>query len=129
MVDYKIMNERILAVDDEPLVLKTIEKALTKTGYKVKTVSSGEDCMDALRESVFDLLIMDLYLGGISPDALIKRVRALAPHARILVVSGSVAGLSGRHFLQKPFRIEELRQKVREILDEPPISPDKDIGS
>lgn len=113
------MNESILAVDDEPLILKTIEKALTKTGYNVKGVSSVEDFMDAIRKETFDLLVIDLHLGGMSPDAFLKKVRELALHSKILVISGSVAGLSGRYFLQKPFRIEELRQRVREILDEP----------
>ncbi len=111
------MAEKILAIDDEPLILTTIERALSKTGYEVTTTSNTEDFMNSLPGG-FDLLIVDLHLGGINTDEFLKRVRDIVPAAKMLIISGSVPGLQGRYFLQKPFKIEELRGKVREILDE-----------
>jgi len=111
------MNERVLVVDDEPLILSTIDRALGKSGYIVKTTSSADEFLGALSSGTFDLLIMDLHLGGVRPDVLFEKAKGLAPGAQVLVISGSVDGLSGKCFLQKPFRVDELRQKVRALLD------------
>jgi len=117
------MNERVIVVDDEPLILSTIDRALGKSGYIVETTSSADEFLGALSSGTFDLLIMDLHLGGVRPDALLEKTKELAPSAQVLVISGSVGGLSGKCFLQKPFRVEELRQKVRALLDERGCKP------
>ncbi|MDP2167650.1 MAG: response regulator [Thermodesulfovibrionales bacterium] len=119
------MNERILVIDDEPLILATIERALSKLGYAVRTTGSVADFLDALSTAAFDLLIMDLHLGSISPDVLLEKVRAITPETKILTVSGSNYGFPEECFLQKPFKIDDLRHMVREMLDSPPCHRDK----
>jgi two-component system cell cycle sensor histidine kinase/response regulator CckA len=114
------MNEKILALDDEPLVLSTIEKALSRVGYAVRTASDEKGFVEALRAGSFPLLIMDAHLGGDTEiAALIAEARKVSPGSKILLVSGSKPAIEGEHFLEKPFTIEELRKKVREILDGP----------
>lgn len=112
------MNEKILVIDDEPLILTTIKKALEKVGYAVRTAENVEGFFDALSTEDADLLIMDLHLGEVNADDLISRVKKIAPGAKTLIMSGSVPGLPQKYFLAKPFKIDELRNKVREILDE-----------
>lgn len=112
------MNEMILVIDDEPLILTTIERALLKVGYDVKTTSTLNDFMFSLKKNTFDLLIMDLHIGGIKPDELLKEVRMLAPQSKILIVSGSAYPFE-KNFIQKPFKIDELRERVRDLLDKP----------
>lgn len=109
------MGVRILVIDDEPLILKTIEKALSKSGYEVTTTSSVEEFLSSVSSGGFDLLIMDVHLGA-STRTLLGEVKRVSPEVKILTVSGSVDGSVGSPFLQKPFRIEELRDKVREML-------------
>lgn len=113
------MNEKILVIDDEHLILTTIERALSKVGYTVRGTSNVKDFLDALSTGIHDLLIMDLHLGGVDNKELMRKVKEITPRLKILIISGSVIGLAEKYFLQKPFRIDELRQKVREILDEP----------
>lgn len=113
------MNEKILVIDDEPLILATIERALIKIGYAVKATSHAAEFIDTLSSDTFALLIMDVHLGGIDKDNLMDKVKELSPQAKILVISGSIEGLPGRYYLPKPFKIDELRQRVREILAEP----------
>jgi DNA-binding response OmpR family regulator len=93
------MKEKILVIDDEPLILTTIDRALSKKGYEVIITSDADSFFEALDNSKADLLIMDLHLGG------------------VLIISGGVPAYETGHFLEKPFKIDELRQKVREILD------------
>ena len=113
------MKKKILVVDDEPLILKTIERALEKRGYAVHTVSDAESFMQALREVDPDLLIMDVNLGHRNSDSLVDEIQAARPGAKMLFISGGTPEMAPWNFLEKPFKIEELREKVRQILDEP----------
>lgn len=110
--------EKILIIDDEPLVLSSIEKALLKVGYPVTAVSNSESFRNAVTANDFELLIMDVHIKGVDTNELIRMAKAVLPKAKLLTISGSVPSQDSRYFLQKPFRINELRKKVREILDE-----------
>lgn len=112
------MNEKILVIDDEPLILKTIERTLAKKGYEVEVTSDAEGFYKALHETKADLLIMDLHLEGFTADTMFDTIKEISPHSKILIISGGVPEHSTTHFLEKPFMIEELRKKVRDILDE-----------
>jgi|Deesub1362A_J573_1020465.scaffolds.fasta_scaffold00004_298 DNA-binding response OmpR family regulator len=111
------MSEKVLVIDDEPLILMTIEKALSKVGYEVKTTSDADDFLKILSAEGADLIIMDLHLGGVDTDALREKVKALSPHSKTLIISGFTQESNEIYFLQKPFKIDELRDKVRKILD------------
>ena len=113
------MSRKILVVDDEPLILKTIERALTKIGYEVGCTADLQSFIAALisYDPPPDMLIMDLNLGSINSDDFIDKIRELAPSSRILFISGAFPELfEDREFLEKPFRIDELRDKVKKML-------------
>jgi len=113
------MLDKILIIDDEPLILSTIEKALKKTGYDVTAVKDIKGFRDALKTQRFNLLIMDLHMEGINTNDLIKEARENTPAIKFLTLSGSSPVSCSKHFLSKPFKIDALRERVREILDEP----------
>lgn len=115
------MKKKILVVDDEPLILKTIERALEKVGYEVETTLDMDGFLEKLRtiKPSPDLLILDMNLGKVNSEFMMDEVRALAPDAKILLISGSFPEIfEDRDFLEKPFRIDELRHKIKEMLDE-----------
>jgi DNA-binding response OmpR family regulator len=112
------VNEKILVIDDEPLILKTIERTLSKKGYDVITTSDADTFFNELKKSKADLLIMDLHLGGYTADSLMDEIEKISPESKILIISGGVPEYAASYFLEKPFKIDELRDKVREILDE-----------
>ncbi len=113
------MNEKILIIDDEPLILVSIERALAKVGYEVSTAMDKKSFSDALKDHKFNLIIMDVHLKGIGVDELVDEAKKAVPNAKILTISGSITPPDSKYFLQKPFKIDVLREKVREILDEP----------
>ncbi|GAB4388504.1 MAG: hypothetical protein Kow0025_08210 [Thermodesulfovibrionales bacterium] len=114
------MGEKILVLDDEPLVLSTVQRALGKVGYQVTATGDPAVFLDALSAGDSPLLIMDLHVEGADVRALAEEAMRLSPRSKILFISGSVPeGAEDGHFLEKPFRIEELRQKVRGLLDAP----------
>jgi len=120
-------GERILLVEDDPMVLGLTRTILELHGYRVQAVNSAKDAVVASIEQPdgFDLLLTDVIMPEMNGRDLKNQLRALSPRLRHLFVSGfaidavSRRGLVGddSHFLQKPFSMKELASKVREILD------------
>lgn len=111
------MNEKILVVDDEPLILNTITRTLKRRGYRVRISHDAESFLKELEREIADLLIMDINLGKMSSQTLVDSIKEIAPDAKMLFISGVTPEVNVEHFLEKPFDIEDLRKKVRNILD------------
>ena len=112
------MPGKILVIDDEILILNTVEKALAKVGYHVTSAQNTQELETALRNAPFDLMITDLHMED-SVENTISRVKRSSPSIKILLISGSTRRSSTGNFLEKPFKIDELREKVRSLLNEP----------
>lgn len=112
------MKEKILIIDDEPLVLSAIERALQRINYTVRAVQDGKSFIEALSGETFDLIIMDLHIPDMPVENLVKKAMSANSNVKFLYISGSNHSKE-KNFIQKPFRIDELRSMVREILDEP----------
>jgi DNA-binding response OmpR family regulator len=119
----------VLVVDDEDGVRDFIERALSRLGYHVTAVSSGEEALERVRgyfAEPIDLLITDVVLPGMSGPELATALGASRPQMPILYVSGYASdvtafyGLPGlaAHVLAKPFGMDTLVRRVRTILDE-----------
>ncbi len=113
------MSRKILVIDDEVLILNTVEKALTKVGYMVIRAQNSLELDAAVREAPFDLLITDLHMENESADDIVRRVKQTSPAVRVLFMSGSTGSAGADDFIEKPFRLDELREKVRTFLHEP----------
>lgn len=113
------MTQKIIVIDDEPLILMTLEKALARVGYDVTATSSPEEFIKSVESKSVDLLIVDLHIKGCDTEALITKARELSPDVKLLIVSGSILDIPPGNYLQKPFQISELRVKVQELLDGP----------
>jgi two-component system, cell cycle sensor histidine kinase and response regulator CckA len=122
-------TERILLVEDDTLVRQLVLKLLSEAGYTVETAASAAEAIElvANAEAVFDLLITDVVMPVTNGRELAARLTRARPDLRVLYMSGyaesSVIGPGdlrrGMHFLSKPFTVETLRRKVRELLDIP----------
>jgi PAS domain S-box-containing protein len=126
-------SERILVVDDEPVVLEFIASQLRRAGYVVLEASGGESALamfhHALAEGTeVDLVLTDLVMPGMGGRALGEALGALAPGLPVLYCSGYTGdevvrrGLiaEGAEFMSKPFAPGELLQRVRALLDRVP---------
>jgi two-component system nitrogen regulation response regulator GlnG len=113
------MPHKILVIDDARLILNTVERALTKVGYRVEKAQNIQELDAALRFCPFDLLVADVHLQDATVDDVVEKVRRASPGIKLLFMSGSTSGGVFEHFIEKPFSIEELREKVRTLLNEP----------
>jgi PAS domain S-box-containing protein len=121
-------SETVLLVDDEDHVLDVGEKILKMLGYKVLIADSGEKAIEAYKanQSQISLVILDLIMPGKGGEETFDALREINPEMKALLLSGySINGQTReimrkgcKGFIQKPFSIKELSQKLREILDE-----------
>jgi PAS domain S-box-containing protein len=120
-------NETILIVEDEEEVRKLAGKILEKQGYRILETFNGDDALVACekRKSPIHLMLADIIMPGMSGSELAKLLIPLYPEIKILYMSGYTDNAIVRHgvlekgvnYIQKPFTMEGLARKVREVLD------------
>ncbi len=115
---------RILVVDDDLAVCRSIDRALRLDGYEVETVASGGEALAAVAESSPDALVLDLQLPDIDGLAVCRRIREAGDDTPILMLTARhgiddrVQGLDAGadDYLVKPFALEELLARLRALL-------------
>ena len=114
---------KILAVDDEPQILRALRTSLAARGHEVITASNGETALDILSSVEVDLVVIDLGLPGIDGVEVIRRLRSWAS-VPVIVLSvreaqaDKVAALDAGadDFVTKPFGMDELQARMRALL-------------
>ena len=84
----QVVAARILVVDDEESIRDLCARVLTRAGYAVRTVPSGEDAVSTLAEATFDLLISDIRMPGMSGLEVLERAKTAYPHIRVVLITG-----------------------------------------
>jgi len=115
---------RILAVDDEPVVLDSFRRILVLEGFNVDTVESGPEALGLVQRHDYDFVFTDLKMPGMDGVEVVKAVKHLRPDLDVVVVTGygtiETAVETMQHgaceFVQKPFTAEELAEFVRKLL-------------
>jgi CheY-like chemotaxis protein len=120
------LQERILLVEDEPLVLQYATAQLTNFGYSVTSAPTGPEALAILEQDrSFDLLFTDVVLPrAMSGVELVRRARILCPGLKVLMTSGyseDAFQLHGRPeagtvMLPKPYRRQDLADAIRRAL-------------
>lgn len=120
-------SETIMLVDDEPSVVKVIQKILERLGYRVIAAQSGLEAVEIAkrRGGEIDLVLLDMIMPGMDGGETFDRIREVQPKMPILLCSGYAIdgqaqqilqrGCNG--FIQKPFNLSEISRKIRQLLD------------
>jgi two-component system, cell cycle sensor histidine kinase and response regulator CckA len=122
-------TETILVVEDEDVIRKIVVRTLEKAGYRVLQASHAQRALEIATElsGPLHLLITDVVMPGMDGHSLAQQLHRTRPATRILYSSGYTPDAVVRYgitdldvaFLPKPYGPAELRQKVREVLDQP----------
>jgi two-component system, cell cycle sensor histidine kinase and response regulator CckA len=122
-------SETILLVEDEESVRQLVRETLAARGYRVLEASNGNAALAlaASRSDTVHLVITDIVMPGLSGHELVEQLQHARPGIKVLYLSGYAqdafatplaAGAQGG-FLQKPFTLQSLSRKVREVLGAP----------
>jgi len=87
MIRYPIRPQRILAVDDEPLVRQSIEIVLHAEGHYVKAVGSGAEALEELAQSNYDVVFTDHVMPGMTGEELARIIKAKYPLQIVIMLS------------------------------------------
>jgi CheY-like chemotaxis protein len=119
--------ETLLLIEDESSVRSLAARILRERDYTVLEASNGQEALDVAREyaGVIHLTLTDVIMPGMSCKDLVSQLDAMRPGIKVLYTSGYTDNAivhhgildSGVTFLQKPFTVEHLERKVREVLD------------
>jgi CheY-like chemotaxis protein len=124
-------NERILLVDDDPMVRATSAALLENLGYTVLTAADGAEGLRVAEQDAGEIavVITDIVMPQMGGVELARRLRARNPDAKIIFISGyseeaalGRGALTDDRLLQKPFSVVELAAAVRAALDGEPMS-------
>ncbi|MFZ3047467.1 MAG: GAF domain-containing protein, partial [Desulfatirhabdiaceae bacterium] len=120
-------TETILVVDDEASIREMVSQLLKRYGYKVMSAASGEEAIRCHTEwtKPIDLTILDVSMPGIGGYRCLQALLKANPLVRVLIASGYATDMSAAKalesgaagFIGKPYRLTELINRVRNILD------------
>jgi PAS domain S-box-containing protein len=120
-------GETVLVVDDEPTVRMLVTETLEELGYAAIEAADGQDGLQVLQSGArIDLLITDVGLPGLNGRQLADAARALRPELKVLFMTGYAHNAAvghgaaldrGMEIITKPFALEALGKKIREMIE------------
>ncbi len=119
-------NGSVLLVDDEDMILDAGTEILQKMGHRVMKAKSGQEAIGIYEKQKdgIDLVILDMIMPGVSGGETFDKIKAINPKVKVLLSSGysingqatAILNRGCNGFIQKPFRMKELSDKIREVL-------------
>ena len=119
-------TETVLLVDDEEIVIGVGKQMLEKLGFSVLTAANGKEAIDIYRNNKdrIGLVVMDMIMPGMGAGDTCEQLQAIDPGIKVLLSSGygvdqqtsEVLKRGCKGFIQKPFNMQVLSEKIGEIL-------------
>lgn len=118
------MNERILVVDDEAMIRKSVAMVFEREGMQVTTAADGQEALDLLEQNSFDLIILDVMMTPVDGFYVVDNIRKHHILTPVLFLSGNqeegskILGISlgADDYLTKPFSLAMLTAKAHALI-------------
>ena len=117
---------QVLVIDDDAVVGRSFDRVLSGKGYEVSTALSGEEALDTMDKSEFDVVFTDIKMPGMDGLEVAERIKARCPWTPVVVITGygtedneakaSVLGVSG--FVRKPLTPEIIESVTLKAVSE-----------
>ena len=121
-------TETVLLVDDEEIVVGVGRQMLEKLGFSVLTAASGKEAVDIykINKGRIGLVVLDIIMPGMGAGDTYNELQAIDPAIKVLLSSGygvdeqtsEVMKRGCKGFIQKPFNMQVLSEKIEEIMKE-----------
>ncbi len=119
------IQRRILVVDDEPVVVKTLSKAIRRQGFDVVSAADGEEALEKVRSTKPDLVILDIQMPKLDGTEVLQRIKGSPETASLPVImltakAGDEDILKGykygaNYYIPKPFKMDEVLKGIAMI--------------
>jgi len=119
-------SETVLLVDDETMIIDVSVQMLKKMGYDVLTANNGREAIEIFKQNNdrVAIVILDLIMPGMGGGEVYERLKEIDSNVKVLLSSGySIDGQAAEilnrgcdGFIQKPFKLNELSYKLRELI-------------
>ena len=124
---------RVLIVEDDPAIVRFLERGLAAHGHQAVTADNGRDGVQMAADETVDFVLLDIMLPGMDGQEVLRRIRARRPGLPVLMLTArdevrdKVSALDGGadDYLTKPFDLEELLARMRALVrraDQPEAS-------
>jgi two-component system nitrogen regulation response regulator NtrX len=119
------MAETILIVDDEPGIIQSLQGILTDEGFEVMAAGGGLKALDIMKETIPDIVLLDIWMPDIDGIETLKRIRALYPGLQVIMISGhgtietavKATKLGAYDFIEKPLSLEKVLLSINNALN------------
>jgi len=119
------MKTRVLLVDDEKEFVETLSERLSLRSYDVTTSLSGDDAVEKVKNHLFDVIILDVLMPGMSGIETLREIKKIKPLIEVIMLTGNATvetaieglKLGALDFLLKPCETEDLVVKINKAYD------------
>lgn len=119
------MKPKILVVDDEVSILKSLEAVLRDEGYGVCTASSGEEALEEIRRDPPDLTLLDIWMPGMDGMAVLGEIKKFQAQMPVIIISGhgtietavKATRMGAFDFIEKPLSLERILVSIQNGLE------------
>lgn len=122
-VDEEIL-QRVLVVDDEPIVCNSVRKILAREGFQVDETDDGHEALRRIQEGPYQLIILDMVMPKMNGIDVLRQIKEQHPNANVVMITGYASidsakeaiRLGATDYLPKPFTPEELVRAAAEAI-------------
>ena len=119
--NHEYNEKKILIVDDNNLNIKVATRALSSFNFVIDTATSGEECLNKVKETKYDLILMDIMMPNMSGETTLQKLKEINGFNTpvIALTADALAGAEARYksegfvdYLAKPFNKEQIKEKL-----------------
>ena len=130
------MNKKILIVDDEKNIRTTISAYLLSLGYKIEIAVNGQEALDKLKDSKYDLILLDIKMHIMNGIQVLKEMRKIEDETRVIMMTayGTIENavesmkLGAVDFISKPFTLDDLKTVIDAVFSREKLSESNVTG-
>ncbi len=119
-----VVEGNVLVVDDDPEIVEMLNEVISRKGFKVVGVGSGEQALEELEKQHFDLIFMDLVLPGMSGVEALSAIKEKDKKAVVVIVTGygddpiamDAMSLGPLFLIRKPFRVSDIVEVLNAVV-------------
>ena len=119
------MSGHLLLVDDEQGIRQSLSAVLQDEGYRILAVSSGDECLRAMEQDRFQVVLLDVWLKGMDGMEVLRQIQEQHPGTVVVMISGhgtietavKATKMGAFDFLEKPLSIDKTLVAVKNALD------------